>query len=73
MENLRKRIDGKLASNKKDYLKWTSKPIYMSQKKIFDNDLVVMHKNKVILTVNKPVYVGICILDLSKVLMYGFH
>ena len=42
-------------------------------KKIFDNDLVVIHKNKVILTVNKPVYVGICILDLSKVLIYGFH
>ena len=42
-------------------------------KKIFDNDLVVTHKNKVILTVNKPVYVGICILDLSKVLIYGFH
>ena len=32
-------------------------------KKIFHNDLVVIHKNKVILTVNKPVYVGICILD----------
>ena len=29
MENLRNRIDVLLASNKKDYLKWTSKPIYM--------------------------------------------
>ena len=32
MENLRNRIDGKLVSNEKDYLKWTSKPNYMSQK-----------------------------------------
>ena len=32
IENLRNRIDVKLVSNKKGYLKWTSKPIYMSQK-----------------------------------------
>ena len=32
MENLRDRIDVRLVSNKKDYLKWTSKPSYMSQK-----------------------------------------
>ena len=30
MENLSNRIDVKLVSNKKDYLKWTSKPSYMS-------------------------------------------
>ena len=32
MENVRNRIDVKLISNKKDNLKWTSKPSYMSQK-----------------------------------------
>ena len=31
MENLRNRINLKLVSNKKTYLKWTSKPSYMSQ------------------------------------------
>ena len=36
--------------------------------KIFDNDLAAICKSKVILTLNKPAYVGICILDLSKVL-----
>ena len=41
--------------------------------KIFDNDLVAIHKSKVTLTFNKPVYVGMCILDLSKVLIYEFH
>ena len=45
-ENLRNRIDAKLVSNKKDYLKWTSKPSYMSHK-VFDNDFVAIHKNKV--------------------------
>ena len=59
MEKLRKRTDVKLAKNEKDlYLKWTSKPSYMSQK-IFDNDLVAMHRSKVRLTLNKSVYVGI--------------
>ena len=72
MENLRNRIDVKLVTNKKDYLKQTSKPHYMSHK-IFDNDLVVIRKNKATLTLNKPAYIGMCILELSKVLMYEFH
>ena len=38
MEKLRNRIDVKLASNKKDYLKWTFEPSYMSHK-LFDNEL----------------------------------
>ena len=72
MENLINRIDAKLVSNKKDCLRWTSKPSYMPHK-IFDNDLVAIRKNKVTLTLNKPAYNGICILELSKVLMYEFH
>ena len=41
--------------------------------KIFDNDLVTIRKNKVTLTLNKPAYIGMCILELNKVSMYGFH
>ena len=41
--------------------------------KAFGNDLVAIRKSKVTLTLNKPAYVGICILDLSKVLRYEFH
>ena len=44
----------------------------MSQK-IFDNDLIAIRKSKVTLTFKKPVYVEMCVLDLSKVLMYEFH
>ena len=72
MENLRNCIIVKLVINKKYYLKWTTKPSYMSHK-IFENDLVVILKNKVTLTLNKPAYIGMCILELNKVLMYGFH
>ena len=41
--------------------------------KIFDSDLVGIRKTKVTLTLNKPAYIGMCILDISKVLMYEFH
>ena len=68
MENLRNWINVKPVSNKKDYLKWTSKLNYMSHK-IFGNDLVTKHKNKVKLTLKKPAYIEICILEWSKVLM----
>ena len=56
MENLRSRIDERVISNKTEYLKWTSIPSYKSQK-IFDNDLVVIHKCKAVLTLNKPALV----------------
>ena len=53
---------------KKDDLKWTSKPNYMSQK-IFDNDFVAIRT----LTLSKPAYIEMCILELSIVLPYEFH
>ena len=41
--------------------------------KIFNENLVAVHKIKETLTLNRPAYVGMCILDLSKTLMYDFH
>ena len=35
-----------------------------------DNDIVAIQKSKIALTLNKPAYVGMCILDMSKVLIY---
>ena len=72
MENLRNRIVVKLVKNEKDYLKSTSKLSYMSHK-IFDNNLVTIRKSKLALKLNKLVCIGMCILGLSKVLMYKFH
>ena len=72
MENLRNRIDVKLANNEKDYLKCYSKSSYLLHK-IFDNNLVAIRKSKLALKLNKPAYIGMCILELSKVLMYEFH
>ena len=72
MENLRKRISVELVNNAKDYAKCISKRSFISQK-IFSKNVVAIHKIKSVLTLNKPIYVGFSILDLSKLLMYGFH
>ena len=56
---------------KKDYLKCTTKPSYMPHK-IFGNYLVTIWKSKVLLRLNKPAYIGKCILELSTVLIYEF-
>ena len=41
--------------------------------KMFDNNLVVTRKSKLPLKLNKPACIGICILELSIVLMYEFR
>ena len=41
--------------------------------KILDNDLVAIRKKKVALTLNRSAYIGMCILELSEVLMFKFY
>ena len=72
MENIRKRINIKLVINSKDYLRCVSKPNFISQK-VFEKSFIAVHQIKSLLTLNKPVYVGLSILELSKLLMYKFH
>ena len=72
MENIRKRVDVRLVTDENKLLKLASKPTYVSSK-IFNENLVAVHKIKETLTLNRPAYVGMCILDLSKTLMYDFH
>ena len=72
MENLRKRINVELINNAKDYVKCVSRPNFISRK-IFSKNFVAVYKIKPVLTLNKPIYVGFSILELSKSLMYEFH
>ena len=72
MENIRKRVDVRLVTNKKDAKKLISKPNY-KHRTIFCENLVAIHMKKTKLVFNKPVYLGMCILDLSKTIMYNFH
>ena len=72
MENVRNRVDIKLVNNKKQAEKLSAKPNF-NHCNIFSEDLVAIHMKKTKLVFNKPVYLGMCILDLSKTLMYDFH
>ena len=76
MENIRNRVNIKLVNTGEQFKKLTAKPNYESRKIFNDNDnesLVSVHMKKTSLTMNKPVYLGMSILDLSKSLMYNFH
>ena len=72
MENLRKRFNVRLVNNKKDFLKYTSGPTYVTHK-LFDKDFAAIHEIKPLLMLNKPIYVGFTVLELSKWMMYDFH
>jgi hypothetical protein len=72
MENLRKRRNIKLITDSKMFKKYVAKPTFVTGV-IFNDDLVGVEYVKENLKLNKPIYVGFSILDLSKTLMYDFH
>ena len=72
MENFRKRINVRLVNNKKDFLKYASKPTYVTHK-LFNKNVAAIHEVKQVLVLNKLIYVGFTVLDLSKWLMNDFH
>ena len=59
-------------SNAKDYIRCVSRPSFVSRK-IFSKNFVAVHSINPVLTLDKPIYVGFSILELSKSLMYKFH
>ena len=73
MENIRNRVNVKLVNDKERLRKLVAKPNSRSPPKIFSENLVSVHLKKTSLLMNKPVYLGMCILDLSKTIMYDFH
>ena len=72
VENLRRIINVRLVKNAKDYLKYVSKPTFISQK-IFNKKFANIHESKPVLVLNKPIYVGFTVLELTRYLMYDFH
>ena len=72
MENIRNRVNVKLVDTGEQFKKLAAKPNYESRK-IFNENLVSVHMKKTSLTMNKPVYLGMSILDLSKTVMFDFH
>ena len=72
MQNIRKHRDIKLVNNKEDYLKQVMKPNFKGGV-LMGADLISCEMGKVKVKMNKPVYLGHAILDLSKTIMYEFH
>ena len=61
-----------LVTSEKKLEKLAAQPSF-KQSKNFHENLVAVERAKVGLTLNRPIYVGFAILDLSKTLMYDFH
>ena len=72
MENISRHGNIKLVNNKEEYLKTVVKPNFKSGTFLGD-DLMSCEMGKVKVVMNKPVYLGQAILDLSKIIMYEFH
>ena len=71
MKNVRSYRDIKLVITNKRRNQLVSEPNYNSTK-YFSEDLVAIEMNKTSIKMNKPIYLGQSILDISKTLMYEF-
>ena len=72
MENIRNRVNIKLVNDRYKAKKLAAKPNF-KHLNIFCEELIAVHMKKTSLIFNEPVYLGMCILDLSKTIMYDFH
>ena len=72
MENIRNQVDIHLVTIEKETRKLISKPNFQ-HRTIFSENLVAIHMKKTKIFFNKPTYLGMSILDISKTLMYDFH
>ena len=71
MENVRKHRDIKLVKSDKKRNKLVSEPNFHTMK-LIDNNLAIIEMKKVKVKMNKPIYLGLSILDKSKITMYEF-
>ena len=71
MENMRKRMKIRITKTPKEFLKYASRPTFINHI-IFGKNLVAIHEKKEVLKLNKPIYVGCTVLELSKLAMYEF-
>lgn len=72
MENIRRRVDIRLCSNGLKAEKLVAKPQF-KDRTVFDENLAAFHMHKTHLIFNKPMAIGMTIMELSKTLMYSFH
>ena len=71
MENIRKHRDIKLVTRDKKRSKLVSEPNYHTIN-LISEDLSIIEMKKTKVKMNKPIYLGLSILEISKILMYEF-
>ena len=71
MENIRKHRDIKLVKTDKKRSKLVSEPNYHTIN-LISEDLSIIEMKKTKVKMNKPIYLGLSILEISKILMYEF-
>ena len=72
MENVRKQTDIKLVTNDTKRSKLVSEPNYHTTKWFSENLLAIEIKKKTVIKANKPIYLGLAILSLSKTRIYEY-
>ena len=74
MENVRARVNVKFVTNERSYKLLVKKPGYKRNIIMSDvNKIVGVEMQKESVKLNKPIYLGFCILEYSKLLMQEFH
>ena len=71
IENVRKHRDIRVVKSDKKRNKLVSEPNFHTMK-LIDNNLAIIEMKKVKVKMNKPIYLGLSILDISKITMYEF-
>ena len=71
MENIRKHRDIKLVTTDKKRSKLVLEPNYHTIN-LISKDLSIIEMKKTTVKMNKPIYLGLSILEISKILMYEF-
>ena len=71
-ENVRKHGDYEIVNTPERFQKLVNKPLF-KHRHIINEDLVIVEKDKHTVELNKPIYLGMSILDYSKIHMYSFY
>ena len=72
MENVRKHGDFEIVHTPERFQKLVNKPLF-KHRHIINEDLVIVEKDKHTVELSKPIYMGMSILDYSKIHMYSFY
>lgn len=78
MENVDNRVDIKLLTHWENYNRKRGAEVYVAKPnfksvKIFTENLIAIQMSLVAITYNKPLYVGFCVLEISKTVLYDFY